>query len=334
MSNKIYNEILFNLEQKQRFLEKQTPSARNFNERILKRVSTLEEDLGKDLYNFNLNEIEQFIFYLAPKTSNSVQSTIYCINSYIRWAIYEGLNDNLNPLDFMLGEEYIRKFLHDFNELLFSYEQIKRIVGSLASFMDSALVLAIFEGVMGKACSELVNLTIYDINEKDSCLSLKNEISPDKIEERCLYLDADSPLIKCLLKSVEEKVYFKNNGNPSPNIKAPVADLVNNEYIFRNVKMNAKNEGKADKHLVSRKLKLIGKWFGYPYLSPINLRNSGMLYEAYKQYKRLGVLESEQIEQIFLKFGMQKLNSGYYNVTRLKKEFLNIKTIKDVYGDE
>ncbi|MNJ04774.1 hypothetical protein D3C73_1656870 [compost metagenome] len=59
-----------------------------------------------------------------------------------------------------------------------------------------------------------------------------------------------------------------------------------------------------------------------------------MLYEAYKQYKRLGVIESEQIEQISLKFGMQKLNSGYYNVTRLKKEFLNIKTIKNIYGDE
>ncbi|WP_405169363.1 hypothetical protein [Paenibacillus sp. FSL H3-0286] len=333
MSNQTYNDYLYNKEQKERFLKDRTFNTREAYSRVLKRASSLEEEFGKDLYNFNISEIELLINYLAPTTLSSVQSATSPITVYIDWAIEQGLRtDNFNPLSTLIDREYLEKFIDKSNELIFSKDDIDDITGRLTNRIDAAVIQCLFEGLMGKKYSELLNLTIHDINENENRLILTNDIDEGHKKKRVLMLDGDSTLIKLLIQTFEKKIYYKNNGNPSPNNKSDIINLVENDYIFRAAALGVKYLGKADSHLVLRKLRLVADWMGQPHLTATNIRNSGMLYYAYKLYKDRGKLEKEEYDIICERFDIKMNSLGYYNISRQKNDFLNVKTIEKIYG--
>ena len=95
-----------------------------------------------------------------------------------------------------------------------------------------------------------------------------------------------------LIKASNETIYYKNNGHPSENIKAPTANLADNEYVFKNVMLNTRDSGRADYHLIFRRLKKVADWNHQPYLIGINIRNSGMLYMAKNLYNKSKNLRS------------------------------------------
>lgn len=335
MSNQIYKKGLYNEEQKNMYLKGMSRNTKSAYLRILSRAKTLEEQLNKDLYDFNIYEIENLMYYLNPKTLNSATSSISIIQNYIRWAIEQDLrSDNLNPLDAVFGDDFIKKFIDTSNKVIFSEEEIKNIVGGLVNFQDSAIVVAIFEGILGKYCSELLNLTWKDIDLEKREILLKNDNKSDGYETRIFKVNEGSLLLRYLQKAFEEKVYYKQNGNPSPNIKAQTAELTESEYIFRNALLNTKESaGRADQHLILRRLRKISEWYGQPYFNAINIRNSGMLKMAKDLYLRDGELERKQYDEICDRFNIQRNEkTGLYNIARIKKDFLNVSKIKEVYN--
>ncbi|MBT2759907.1 site-specific integrase [Paenibacillus sp. ISL-20] len=335
MSNQIYEQGLYNEDQKEMFLNKLNKNTRAAYERVLNRAKTLEEQFEKDLYDFNIYEVERLIHYLNPGTLSSVTASASIIQTYIRWGIEQDLRaNNLNPLDAIIGDDFYAKFIDKTNKTIFSKEEIEDITGGLVNFQDSAIVQCIFEGVVGKRYSEILNLTRSDIDESTGIVTLKNEIDESKVEERKIKLSDD--LIKMLIKAAEERIYHKNNGHPSENIKAPTADLADSEFVFRNAMLNTKESGRADYHLIFRRLKKIAEWNQQPYLTGINIRNSGMLYMAskfyYKNYCELGKTE---IDAVCAHFNIPKLkNKQDYHTTRLRKEFLNVSKIEELYPIE
>ncbi|QSF43286.1 phage lytic cycle repressor MrpR family protein [Paenibacillus tianjinensis] len=334
MSNSIYNEELYNPYQKDRFLKNLTRNTKITYERVLTRASSLEQYYKKDLYNFNIREIEQLLSYLNPKTLGSCQVSVSVIQAYIRWAIEQGLRtDNTSPLDVMADNVFFLKFIDKTNILLFSKEQIDDITGGLVNFIDAALVRCIFEGVLGKGYSEILNLKIGDIDEVKNELTLSNDVSNTEKSTRVLKLHDDSNLIRLLIKAFEQKTYHKNNGNPSPNTKAETIALVDNNFIFRSATLNLKYADRAHPHLVLRKLSLISEWFGYPYFNAVNLRSSGMLYELYRLYVSYGKLDKDQFDIVGERFNISK-TKGYYSLARQKKEFLNLDVLKEIYEVE
>ncbi|UNK20456.1 site-specific integrase [Paenibacillus sp. N3/727] len=332
MSNKIYEQGLFNEEQKNRFLKDLTQNTYAAYLRVLNRAKSLEEQLEKDLYDFNIYEIEKLIDYLNPNTLSSVTTSVSVIQNYIRWSIEQDLRgNNLNPLDAIVGDEFYRKFIDKSNKVIFSLSEIEDITGGLVNFQDSAIVQAIFEGVMGKRYSEILNLTIQDIDEENNELLLKNEVNEHEIVERKLKVSPE--LIKMLIKAAEETEYYKNNGNPSVKVKSPTANLSKSNYVFRNTLLNTKEIDRADYFLVFRRLKKIADWNEQPYLTGINIRNSGMLYMANLLYKNSQKLEKPEIDCICEAFNISKIkNSNDYHTTKFRKEFLNIDKIIEVYG--
>ncbi|MBX4152244.1 site-specific integrase [Paenibacillus lautus] len=332
MSNQIYEQGLYNQDQKEMFLNNLSKNTRAAYVRVLNRAKVLEEQFEKDLYDFNIYEIERLIHYLKPGTLSSVTASASIIQSYIRWGIEQDLRaNNLNPLDAIIGDDFYSKFIDRSNKTIFSKEEIDDITGGLVNFQDSAIVQCIFEGVMGKRYSEILNLTRSDIDESTGIVTLRNDIDETHQEERKVKLSND--LIKMLIKAAQESIYYKNNGHPSENIKAPTANLASSDFVFRNVMLNTKELGRADYHLIFRRLKKIAEWNKQPYLIGINIRNSGMLYMAsklyYKNYCELGKAE---IDAVCAHFNIPKLkNKQDYHTTRLRKEFLNISKIEEIY---
>lgn len=337
MSNQTYTKGLYNLEQKEMYLKNLGTNTRATYYRILNRAKPLEEQFEKDLYNFNIHEIESLMNYLNPKTFNSSFSSISVIQSYIRWAIEQDLRiDNLNPLDAIFGDEFVRKFIDTNNKMIFSEEEIRNIVGGLVNYQDSVIIQCLFEGIMGKKYSEILNLKISDVNFVKNEIKLINDISETEVSERIIQLDEGSNLPKMLELATNELIYYKNNGSVDPKAKSDRNSLVDNGFVLKVVLMNTKIEANkpADQHLILRRLKKVAEWFNEPHLNAINIRNSGMLKMARDLYWSEGELGSNQIERICEKFNVTHRKNGVFNATRFKKEFLNIDKIKEIYGEK
>jgi integrase len=331
MSNKIYDDSFYNEEKKEWFLKDLPRNTYQRYSRVLSRAKYLEEQLGKDLYNFNIKEIEQLLHYLNPKTINSCQGSTSIILSYIRWAIEQDLRkDNLNPLDALIGYDFYNKFIDTTSQVIFSFEEIQDIIGGRINAQDYAVVQALFEGLFGKKYSELLNLSKNDIDEENLILTLKEDVSEYETRERKVKV---SPLlIKMLIKASEQKIYHKSNGEGAAILRAPTSDLMENNYVFRPSNLNTKGNGKADPHLVLRRLKLMSIENSQPYLSAINIRNSGMLYMAYQLYVETGNLTKKEIDIICEHFNIPILKNGTgYNAHRLREQFLNVDTLKEIY---
>lgn len=298
--------------------------------RVLKHAKSIEDQLGKDLYDFNVCEIEQLLSFLNPKTFASSLSSASIVQNYIRWAIGQNLRFNSsNPLDIIIGDEFISKFIDASQQTIFSAEEIDMIIQGLVNYQDSAVVAAIFEGILGKGYSELLNLTRYDLHNMNDFI-LKNDICDMEQIKRAVKVS--DRLLELLRRANQEQIYYKNNGNPAASLKAPISKLVDNEYIFRSAWLHTKELGRADSHLVLRRLKKIAVWNKQPCLTAINIRNSGMLYMAYCLYKEHKKFGKAEFDAVCEHFNIPKLkNSKDFNASRLRKEFLNLHKMKEVY---
>lgn len=333
MSNLVYNDYLYNEDQKTRYLKGLNENTYTTYLRVLKRASKIEERLGKDLYNFSLYEIEDLMSYLAPKTLQSAVGSGSIIQNYIRWAISQDLrDDNLNPLDVMGSSDFYFRFVDKTNKLLITDEELKDLVGDLENWQDAVIPAALFEGIMGREYSELLNLTIDDLNVDESTVTLKNELKNGEAEFRTIKIS--EYLLNLLIRAAEQKDYSQDNGHS--NAKSPIVELAESPFIVRSVKRRATANERADKHLVLRRLKNIGIWKGYRHLSAINIRNSGMLFMAKELYTPNKSLTREDIIAIceYFNISKQSQDSEFYAYSRYTKEFLNEETIKKVYEIE
>ncbi|OMD66777.1 phage lytic cycle repressor MrpR family protein [Paenibacillus odorifer] len=326
MSNKIYDNELYNKEQKERYLKGFPINTYGVNKRVLKRASYIEEQLNKDLYDFNLREIEQLLSFLAPKTMTSCHSSVVAIQSYIRWAIQEDLRkDNINPLDAVMGESYYMKFVDTSIKSLFTDIEIERITDRLVNSQDSAIIQCLFEGIKGTGYSEILNILKSDLSRESNIIELRDELNSGSMVRR--KIEISDNLMDMLFDAANETTYQKNNGDSMA--KAPESELVENEYVFRSSILNIKEYGRASSHLILRRLKAISKLAGQPQLTATNIQKSGMIKFGYDLYKERGVFDTEEIREVCSRFDI-KINSSF----RVRRDFLNINTIKSVYNEE
>jgi hypothetical protein len=130
-----------------------------------------------------------------------------------------------------------------------------------------------------------------------------------------------------LFNAANETTYLKNNGDSSA--RAPESELVDNEYVFRSSILNIKEYGRASSHLILRRLKAASKMAGQPQLTATNIQKSGMIKYGYDLYKKNGVFDTEEIREVCARFDI-KVNSSF----RVRRDFLNINTIKSLYSEE
>ncbi|MNC13360.1 hypothetical protein D3C75_611050 [compost metagenome] len=325
--NRIYDNKFYNEEQKGRFLKGLEDSTYNTYARVLMRASYLEEQLLKDLFNFNLFEIGQLMKMLSPTTISSSLSQLQLIRRYIRWAIKEDLrNDNINPLDATLTEEFAKSFVDNSNKHLFSEEEINSIIGQIINPQDAALIQCLFEGIMGRAYSEILNILQKDVDRDKNYLLVRNKPAEGPLVSR--EIEISSKLMNLLFSASNQTIYHKANGNADVFIKAREAELIDTPYVFRPVNLNVKYEDVAPPNLVSRRIKTVARWFDYPYLTPINIRKSGMLKYANELYRESRKLEKQELLRVCRKFDI-----NFSGVNRLTSDFLNIETIESLYPE-
>ncbi|WP_440110200.1 phage lytic cycle repressor MrpR family protein [Paenibacillus sp. QZ-Y1] len=334
--NRVYNDEFYNESQKERFLKDLGESTKKAYSRVLKRVSIMENKLNKDLYDFNLQEISQFFLLLKSTKISSLQQTGSIVKMYIDWAIEQDLRkDNINPLAAVASFDWYSQFVDDSQQTLFNEDDIAEIVDGCLNYQDKAMAQGIFEGILGRENSELLNMKMKHISATEDKDKFRVKLFNDTLTGReSREITISKYLYDILRIANDEDKYIKNNGILKPNIKIDHNELIENDYIIRsaiNSRVKQDIDEPSPSQLVNRRVAKISKWFNLPLFTIVNIRNSGMLRMAKELYEKHKQLEIKEIKIICDHYNIKKDRNGAYHFGTMRAEFLNVETIKRVY---
>lgn len=324
MSNKIYEEKFFNVDRKMKFIEENgyKEGTTKIILRIFKISQIIESELDKDLCDFNRDELRRLGFLFAPKTEASSNSNMTWLSKYISWCLDTGIKRGLNPLD-AVSVEWKRQFANSAVKQLWTDKEIADIINPTkrANYQDSIIILLLFIGVRGSGNSEILNLREKDVDVHNNELHLRDDNNPPR------FIKVDENVITMCKKALAEDFYEKMNGDPSPDIKAPRAQLVDNDYLVKSAITRTHHYDQSDKNIIHRRLTKIADELGEPHFTPMNIARSGQLALAKNIYLATGELTEGDIQGIAKQFGEDSDSAVY----RLKNDLLTIENIKSVY---
>lgn len=290
--------------------------------RIFKAASRIEEQLSKDLYDFNINEFEVLFSLLAPSTQTASLNNVSLTSKYLEWAITKGyLKTGVNYLS-SISPSWKTKFENKNIKTLWTDREIKKIVQSRVNFQDKVIVMLLFHGIQGKAFSEIINLTKSDISTETNSINVYNEETDSRRD-----VLVDNYCTEVILGAIAEKEYQKKNGAPGSNTKSATAKLIENDYVVRLAKARTINTGKVTTDTIHRRLLSIGKEIEESHFNPTTIYRSGVMAKAYNLYLEYGEFNEELKAKIYEYFNIK----SYFIKKRWENEFLNYETLVRLY---
>lgn len=326
---------MYNEEIKTRYLEEKYPNeeSRNVIQYIFFYSYLDEKVLGKDLYDFTREEIGNVIKSSRPKSTLLSQNRGRIISQYISWAIQNNLRkSNINPL---LGveTEFYEQLVDKDKDVYISKQDLEEIYDTLVNAQDKVIFQLLFEGIKGKECTEIRNLKLSDI--EDGKVKLKNDYKG----ERTIELMDKEQTIKLIQEASRQTIYYYNNGKE---IKKGInqAELFETGYIIKPVKKSNVVNDRVTQAVIMSRVKRSAEEFGLPFLKPVSVTRSGMIYMAYKLLQKMDkpkLTYSGVWEKIGDHFGLTKSRGAngieYYNSFTLR-EFINEENINKLYGTD
>lgn len=320
MSNVIYEGSYYNAAKKLKFMEEQGEGTKKIYDRAFKISNDFENDLKKDLGDFNRDELRRLFYTFRAKTKYSSKANVQMVSTYISWYISDIGGRGLNPLD-SVDTEWKEQFVNQSLKKYWTETEINHILNTRHNKQDAATVILLFEGCRGEGNAEITNLKIEDVNDNNNTLRLTDE------DESIRYITVSEKCIEICLKASKESDYEKKNGNFSPDIKAERSNLVSNRYIVKSSNTRTINFARADKNIVHRRLSNIAEEIGESGFSPLNITYSGIICKARDLYLATGRLDEEEYKVLCDQFKIDSEQS----LTRLKSEFMNLDFIKSFY---
>jgi integrase len=293
----------------------------------------VEEKYGKDLKDFNENELNELLIRQAKKTAsmNYFRNCFSVIKQYIDWAIDNGhKKSDLNPMSSILKPNNYEVYI-DKSKSFISERNLEEMENMLENYQDKVILRLLFEGVYGEECSELLNLKKSDIDFENQRLTLRD----NKGRERILNLEGRDRCFHILRGAINEKTYYAKG---SPESKKGVRgvskyQLVETDYVIKNAKGPRTEEDNNVQTIRKRFDQNIKEITGMYNMTIKNVWKSGMIRKAIELYERDGELTTAHLEEIAEHFGYDTVvmgNKKGYNVIHLE-EFINPKIILNLY---
>jgi integrase len=326
---------MYNEEVKNRFLnEYDNEGTQATIKSIFTKTASTEKTLGKDLYNFSLDDIAAVFPELKPKVPSTAHSKGRFIKLYISWAIEHGYRTgNLNPLN-GVEKEWFVQFVDKTKKIHFNEDEFFEIVESLQNAQDQAFISLVFEGVLGQSFSELQQLNYNHINWNTNEIKIHDENG-----EYLRTIIVSNRVMRYLDNAYNQFSYFTLNEKTS---EFNERELVKSEYIFQNTKSPRIEEGKPVSQAVFyNRIKNIKAETDLDYLTPNAIKQSGMIKMAVDlvtEKVSRGEEAKLNYKDVWFPIG-EKYNYAtfdnngevYYN-TNLLKEFISITNIKSLYN--
>jgi len=331
--NQIFNEDI-----KRRFIDEtyDNEGTKKIVEYVFYYAYGNEVPLGKDLYNFTLDEIGDVIANGRPKSTNVAATRGNIIYQYIDWAIKNNLRtSNIHPMQ-ELDREWYGQFIDKNIKQFISKMELDEIENQLVNAQDRVVLRLLWLGVSGKEYNELRNLRLSDIS--DGRLHLN-----DADVSRVISLDDETyaeDTMSLLRKANGEFEYENKNGTVEAE-RWSKSKLIDSEFIVKNVARGRAKAGEpVTQFVIMNRIKMIAELFGLPDLTPKSITRSGMIYMAHQilEEKRakglVAELEYEDFEKIGIRYNLSTIDVNgyiYYNTTYMK-QFINMDNIRKLYN--
>lgn len=305
---------IYNPNLKQKFINAQsffTDATKDIYEYALSKSHNLEERWEKDLCEFNDVELDILFSDLQCKSLESVKTQFSIISNYITYCIQNGLSHQ--TVNFATGfttkslEKYVDRIWE--TKKTIDREDIYDIDMECENKQDSAPFIMAFEGIFGNNLDEMINLKTSDINE------LTGEV---KLERGIITIDKRSA--KILLQAAEETEYVKNNGKNLNKMKFTHYELMESEYVLKNIKRVDMKNQISPQSIRQRFAKIKDVW-NNKYLTPTSVYNSGIIDYAkrYKEENNIEELSIADYDHIGKRFGY---GSTIYKLRSKIKEYV------------
>ena len=327
-------EKLYNAEVKMKFLESEmiTEEYMRVGYYYFLKASRTEKQLNKDMYDMTLEEMEALLYDLESPSTPGIMNNIQTYDKYCKWAIDNGLTNSLSNFTVFDGKatrEWSRKFLADYKYPVYRREDILEIISGFQNEVDKAMILCLYEGISGEGYSELLNLKVTDLFEKDGKYYVKVfEERKEIMEERIV--EISSLLYRTIQLADREDEYITGE---------KTSQYMGSDRVF---KKSVRGRGRGDNELtfafVSRKFTNIYKdHFGDKRVSPPVLQASGkgqMAEDLARENE--GKLTTDMLKKIGEQYDTVLTGSGgykYRNTTRIR-DTLKTESLRKVFNYE
>lgn len=200
-----------------------------------KQAEPVEEALQKDLSNFNINEIIGMLKHFCTPSMETLMMGTSVFRRYTYYCIKEnGVTDKLNHYEEVTNEMYldcVNKSLSE--DKIISRQELLKQVHLLENPVEQFVLFAVFEGLGGVGCMDLVDIQLSQFH--DNTVTLRSG----------RVLSVPSELVDIAQESAEEYFYYPPNASAEKNEKIKFKDEPGIIKSLYNVKADSSDRRKA-----------------------------------------------------------------------------------------
>ncbi|WP_312471248.1 hypothetical protein [Neobacillus sp.] len=307
------SEKLYQREFKNSFLNSKayTEETQRVAKSLFKKTAPIEEQLGKDLYDFCIAELRRVLKSLSAKTIRSLQDKKSTIEQYINFAIENKKSiykcnlasafDSKEKLEDLIDKEAEEN-------MIFDRDEIMEIAMNSDNPQDGVVVALLFEGLSHKnEFEELTNLVKQDVDLDEKTITVNRENEEGEKKDYKIPISHETKIL--VEGSINQEKYISIKGESTRKYK--IAEGIN---VLRGLRGKAKVKAQ----IISQRILRIAEIYDYSYLNATIISYSGQIYHAKKMMGEAGMTLDEVVSIILERFGVpDNPSSRHYLKTRI-----------------
>lgn len=283
----------------------------------LQKIKTIEEELEKDLSEFDYEEIEYTMQHLEYRHILNLNLALETFTEYTEYM--SGEKDNLYLSYKRKNGEDLHKYIVDLKlEKYFSKEKLNSLLEEIETNREKGLILALYEGIRGKHLYEIRTLKIENIDEVNKRIKVTDYDGAER------YVSVSNELIDMLYEIDREKSVILKDDK-----RYRERDFENTPYVFRSaeylsvVRNIDDEEDIVSNHTINSIFKAIQRTcHDCKYLTPVSLVNSGIYNKILDSYREgLIELSYRDLNILLVEYSFSK--SGIYSWVRKVRDLLD-----------
>jgi len=305
-------------ELKQKFIDQYSEDEKMAFDIVFKKLEAFEEQLNKDLCNLDINEIVNLLHNINANSIESIAGILSVLTTYTDFCITEGytsskINNYKQFSDRKMLGKYINQPVNE-NKYLKDKKELQLLKNICGNAQDEVLLALLWEGIMGThKFDEIRNLKIEDVDFNN------NEIHISGKRERIIKVEIET--IESIKDAIEEKYYIENSLEQK--------ELLNTPYVVRPIK-DKKTNKKLTSIAIKNRINRISSLYENPYITPINIYKSGMIYYIKKimqnkRFEKFNEVPSYMLRPILERYGIRYTSQNITKMRRQLKNYIDIK---------
>lgn len=321
---------MYNEDYKKSFIEtlNLSDSSKKTYYSIFNRTESFERKHNVDLYDMDNSMLDLLFRQAKRQTKRSAIIFISTIKNYITWAIDNGHSASpTHPIVDVINDDYVATYVWNAGKHYYTKEELLKKIELLDNNRDKAIVLLLFEGVVGASFSEIRNLRIDDITTKDEKHYLN--VLSDEINLDSRQVGISNELHELLIKT------YNTSEIKSPSGK--MTRLVDGDYIFRKNRLGKDNDVRITPTMISSIImQRIKDTFNDSNITATTIENSGMMWYANEWMNQKGerVFNLNIVDELVNKYNLSTItfnNKAYPQLQRIR-ETIDFEYMQDEYG--